>query len=77
MSKEDFVSQQRNGVNFLFGLLVVGLFMFWLWAALDGAFDLGWNADPQILWLAPSMAIFAYIVRFFCMRIFGFIESNY
>lgn len=77
MSAEEFVSQQRNGANFLFGLFVVGLLMFWLWAALDWAFDLGWSADPQILWVAPLMAIFGYGVRFLCMKIFGFVQSNY
>ena len=77
MSTKDFVSQQRNAVNFLFGLITVGLMLFWLCAALDWAFALGWNADPQTLWVAPLMAIFGCILRFFCLKIFGLIESNY
>ena len=77
MSMKEFVSQQRNTVNFLFGLFVAGLLMFWLWAALAWAFALGWNADPKILWAAPLMAIFGYGVRFFCMKIFRFVESYY
>lgn len=77
MSTQEFVSQQRNAVNFLFGTIMVCLLMLWLWAALDWAFALGWNADPQLLWAAPLMAIFAYGLRFFCLRIFGFVESNY
>lgn len=77
MSTQEFVSQQRDAVNFLFGTITVCLLMLWLWAALDWAFALGWNADPQLLWAAPLMAIFAYGLRFFCLRIFGFVKSNY
>lgn len=77
MSTQEFVSQQRNAVNFLFGMIMVCLLMLWLWAALDWAFALGWNADPQLLWAAPLMAIFAYGLRFFCIMIFGFVARNY
>ena len=77
MSTKEFVSQQRNAINFLFALIVSGLFVFWLWTALDWAFALGWNSDPEILWAAPLMAIFGYGLRFLCIKFLGFVESNY
>ena len=77
MSMKRIVSEQRNAGNFLFRVIMAGLLLFWLWAALDWLFALGWNADPQILWVAPLMAIFGYGLRFVCMAILRFVESNY
>jgi hypothetical protein len=77
MSTKHFVSQQRNAVNLMFGLFAILLAGFWLHALFDWAFSLGWGSDPQVLWAAPLISIFAYGVRFFCMLIFGFVEKNY
>ena len=77
MSTKHFVSQQRNAVNCLFWLFAILLMAFWLHALLDWAFNLGWGSDPQVLWAAPLMAIFAYAVRFFSMLIFRFVGANH
>lgn len=77
MQYERFFAGQRKATNRI-AVLFVGLLSF-MWAAtlIDELFSMGWGWDRRILWLAPTMILFALVVRFCAMAIFRFVERNY
>lgn len=72
-----FVSQQRSGTNIVVTLFILFALGFWVHALVDWAVDLGWGSDPIVLWMAPLMVAFAFVLRFFCFAIYRFVEKNY
>lgn len=76
MAFEHFIATQRKGINIICVLFVALVTFMWLATLLDWAFSLGWNWDPQILWLGPLMIMFAGFVRFCAFAIFRFVGSG-
>jgi hypothetical protein len=77
MRHEDFITRQRKAMNRVLVLFVGLLGIMWIATVLDKAFNLGWDWDRQILWLAPMMVLFAAILRFWALAIFKFVGRNY
>ena len=76
-STKEFVSRQRNAANVFLTLYCVLLMGFWLHSLADLLFELGWGSDSEALWMAPAMAAGAFGLRYFTLKIFGFVEKNY
>lgn len=77
VTTKEFVTQQRNAANVLLTLFGLGLLGVWGHAFVDWAFNLSWGSDPRTLWIAPSMALFAFVLRYVAFALFGFVEKNY
>ena len=77
MSTKQFISEQRAAMKVFLVLFSTVLAGFWLHAALDQFFDLGWDSDNRVLWIAPLMAFLALAIRAFASVIFNFVEKNY
>ena len=77
VSTKELVSHQRNGANVILALFCVLLLGFWVHSLADLLLDLGWGSDPDALWMAPAMAVGAFVLRYFVFKFFGFVEKNY
>lgn len=76
MKDQGLIAGQTKAVNRVF-VLVVGLAAFmWSGTLIDKILGMGWAWDRQILWLAPSMVVFAALVRFCTLAIFNFVGRN-
>lgn len=76
-STKESVSYQRNGANVILALFCVLLLGFWVHSLADLLLDLGWESDPDALWMAPAMATGAFVIRYFLFKLFGFVAKNY
>ena len=77
MSTKQFISEQRAAMKVFLVLFSTVLVGFWMHTALDQLFDLGWDSDKRVLWIAPLMAFLALAIRAFASMIFSYVEKNY